>query len=169
VGFTDAGVLDTHTATINWGDGTPTTPGTITEIAGFDVITGTHSFPDNGGFTVRVCATDDDAGTGCDNVPAQVRNLAPVVEAGEKVLTAPGQPVPVHATFTDAGRADTHTATIDWGDGTREAGVVTESNGSGTVTGTHTFTGNSTFVVEVCVTDDDGNVAETGCDSFQAN
>jgi uncharacterized repeat protein (TIGR01451 family) len=166
VGFTDAGVLDTHTATINWGDGTAPTPGTIAEVAGFKVITGTHSYPDNGTFTVRACATDDDGGTGCDNVPAQVRNLVPVVEAGEKVLTAPGQPVPVHATFTDAGRGDTHTATIDWGDGTREAGVVTESNGSGTVTGTHTFTGDSTFVVEVCVTDDDG---ETGCDSFQAN
>ncbi|HEX3128889.1 MAG TPA: CARDB domain-containing protein, partial [Thermoanaerobaculia bacterium] len=166
VGFTDAGVLDTHTATIDWGDGTPPSLGTIAEIAGFDVITGTHSFPDDGSFTVRVCATDDDGGTGCDDVPAQVRNLVPVVEAGEKVLTAPGQPVPVHATFTDAGRADTHTATIDWGDGTREAGVVAESNGSGTVTGTHTFTGDSTFVVEVCVTDDDG---ETGCDSFQAN
>jgi uncharacterized repeat protein (TIGR01451 family) len=166
VGFTDAGVLDTHTATIDWGDGTPATPGAIAEIAGFDVITGTHSFPDNGGFTVRVCATDDDGGTGCDNVPAQVRNLAPVVEAGDKVLTAPGQPVAVHATFTDAGRADTHTATIDWGDGTQEAGTVAESNGSGTVAGTHVFSGDRTFVVEVCVTDDDG---ETGCDSFQAN
>jgi uncharacterized repeat protein (TIGR01451 family) len=166
VGFTDAGVLDTHTATIDWGDGTPPSAGTITEIAGFDVITGTHSFPDDGSFTVRVCATDDDAGTGCDTIPAQVRNLVPVVEAGEKVLTAPGQPVPVNATFTDAGVADTHTATIDWGDGTREAGVVSESNGSGTVAGSHVYTDERTFVVEVCVTDDDG---ETGCDSFQAN
>ncbi len=166
VGFTDAGVLDTHTATIDWGDGTPTAPGTIAKVAGFDVITGTHSFPDDGSFTVRVCATDDDGGTGCDDVPATVRNLAPVVEAGEKVLVDPGQAVTVNATFTDAGRADTHTATIDWGDGTREAGAVSQGSGSGAVSGSHAYTENRTFVVEVCVTDDDG---ETGCDSYQVN
>ena len=166
VGFTDAGVLDSHTATIDWGDGTPPSPGTIAEVAGFDVITGSHSFPDDGSFTVRVCATDDDGGTGCDDVPATVRNLAPVVEAGEKVLVDPGQPVTVNATFTDAGRADTHTATIDWGDGAQQAGAVTQGSGFGTVSGSHTFAEEGTFVIEVCVTDDD---EETGCDSFQAN
>ncbi|MCP3964367.1 MAG: tandem-95 repeat protein, partial [bacterium] len=110
---------------------------------------------------------DDDGGTGCGDVPVTVRNLPPVVEAGEKVLLAAGEPVALEpSTFVDAGVLDTHTATIDWGDGTVEAGVVSETSGSGTVAGSHTYAVEENFVVEVCVTDKDG---DTGCDSFQIN
>jgi hypothetical protein len=58
--------------------------------------------------------------------------------------------------FTDPGVADTHGATIDWGDGTVDAGV-------GTVTGRHVYAAPGAFTVEVCVRDDDGG---SGCDSL---
>jgi hypothetical protein len=90
-------------------------------------------------------------------VPIEVRNVPPSVGA----ITAPagavqmGVPTSLSAPFTDPGRADTHTAVWDWGDGTTSAGVVTESNGSGTVTGSHTYTTANFYTVTVTVTDDD--------------
>ena len=41
--------------------------------------------------------------------------------------------------FHRAGTPDTHTATIDWGDGTVEPGTVAESGGAGTVAGSHVY------------------------------
>ena len=65
------------------------------------------------------------------------------------------------ATFTDAGSGDTHTATIDWGDETVEAGVVDQV--AGTVSGSHTYADDGTYTVTVTVTDDDGG---SGSDSL---
>src|SRR5206468_2320376 len=58
--------------------------------------------------------------------------------------------------FTDPGPLDTHTATINWGDGTSNTGTVTESNGSGTVTGSHTWAEEGFYPVTVTVTDNGG-------------
>src|SRR6185312_4913860 len=125
---------------------------------------------DDGSFRLRVCVTDDDGGTGCGDVPVLVRNMPPVVHAGDKVLADPGQSVSLApATFTDLGVRDTHTATIDWGDGTVVAGTVAEGvpgSGAGTVSGSHLYASNGNFVVTVCVTDNGG---ARGCDSLQVN
>ena len=64
-----------------------------------------------------------------------VNNAAPVVSAGTDQTTNEGTSISLDpATFTDSGSADTHTATINWGDGTPVAtGVVAQGAGSGTV------------------------------------
>jgi hypothetical protein len=54
-----------------------------------------------------------------------------------------GEPLQVRATFTDPGTLDTHTATIDWGDGTVTSGAIDPTNR--TVTGSHTYSSNGTF------------------------
>lgn len=41
------------------------------------------------------------------------------------------------APFTDPGTGDTHTCSINWGDGVVAAGAVVEAAGSGTCTGSH--------------------------------
>ena len=52
--FTDVGVLDSDTATINWGDGN-TTPGTVVAApGGSDTVTGSHVYADNGEYTVTI-------------------------------------------------------------------------------------------------------------------
>ena len=66
------------------------------------------------------------------------------------------------ATYTDPGTADTHTATVDWGDGTAIQGPFAVAGG--VVVGTHTYTSNGVFTVQVCVSDDD---AGSACDTLQ--
>src|SRR5262249_47753049 len=73
-----------------------------------------------------------------------VPNAAPAVGAP----TATPNPVAVNssvalsASFTDKGTHASHTATINWGDGATTTGTVSEvaGSGTGTVTGSHTYT-----------------------------
>jgi VCBS repeat-containing protein len=78
--------------------------------------------------------------------------------------------VSITATFNDLGTLDTHTATIDWGDGHVTTGTVSESpfgppgstaGANGTVTGSHTYKRTGVYTVKVTVTDDDGGVSLT--------
>jgi hypothetical protein len=60
------------------------------------------------------------------------------------------------ANFSDAGDLNPHTATWNWGDGNSTNGVVTESNGSGSVTGSHTYTRAGVYTLTLTVTDNNG-------------
>lgn len=86
-------------------------------------------------------------------------NVAPIVEAGADLRAFAGDTVSLgSAAFLDAGLLGTHTATIDWGDGSpAEPGTVDEHLGSGTVASSHTFATESTYNITVTVTDDAGN------------
>ena len=160
--FSDPGVDDVHTATIDWRDGT-VEPGTVDQGAGNGTVTGSHVYLDDAEVEAEVCITDDDGGTGCGTVPVTVLNVAPTVAAGPDRLAYVGEGLAVEASFSDPGVVDTHTATIDWGDGAVESGVVAGAGGTGTVTGSHVYDEEGVYTVEVCVTDDDGGA---GCDSF---
>jgi hypothetical protein len=103
--------------------------------------------------TITVTADDANGGTATDTFEYSAVNADPVVQTPNDDQSNCG--VSISASFTDAGTADTHTATIDWGDGNTTNGTVTESNGSGTVTGSHTYAGPGNYTVKVTVTDDD--------------
>lgn len=179
--FNDRGSLDTHTATVDWGDGTPVEAGAVNEtpfgppgsVSGANgSVLASHVYADDGTYTVDVCVQDDDGGASCDTLSVTVANVAPQVEAGANMSVDEGDVVFLApATFTDQGTADTHTATIDWGDGTPiESGTVAESpfgppgstaGAGGTVSASHAYGDNGTFVVTVCVSDDDSG---SSCD-----
>src|SRR5262249_42786449 len=136
-------------ATINWGDGT-TSAGTVTADAngGFDVKGsrascgendwfgvldgwGIHFNLGNRHFVVRVTITDTQT-----QDQAKTESLAPVAPTppnlavtAQNVEGTSGQAISgVVATFTDVHSgttASSYTATINWGDGTTSAGVVT--------------------------------------------
>lgn len=61
--FTDPGKLDTHKAVWDWGDGTTTTEGVVTETNGSGSATGNHVYSAPGIYTVTVTVTDKDGGS----------------------------------------------------------------------------------------------------------
>ncbi|TPW19192.1 MAG: Uncharacterized protein FD126_2933, partial [Elusimicrobia bacterium] len=146
--FTDPGFLDTHTATVDWGDGSIDAAAITSK-----TVQGQHAYADNGAYTVTVTVADDDGGTSARNFTATVSNAAPSLAALPDQNAAEGSIVSLQgATFTDAGLSDTHTATVDWGDGTIESAVVS----SKAVQAQHAYGDNGAYTVRVTVTDDDG-------------
>lgn len=59
--FTDAGILDTHTAVLDWGDGAITT-GTIVENNGAGTVTGEHAYEKVGVYWVQLNVSDNNGG-----------------------------------------------------------------------------------------------------------
>ena len=54
----------------------------------------------------------------------------------------------------DSGILDTHTAEIDWGDGSTSVGQMSGMNGQVTVSDHHTYADNGQYVIVVQITDD---------------
>ena len=179
--FNDLGTLDTHTATINWGDGTVPDLGVVSEApfgppgstgGASGTISGSHVYADDGVYTVTITVVDDDGGIVIDSLAVTVNNVAPTVVTGLDQSTAEGSLVSLApATFNDLGTLDTHTATIDWGDGSvPDVGVISESpfgppgstaGADGTVSASHVYADNGVYTVTVTVIDNDGG---TGSD-----
>ena len=160
--FTDPGTLDTHTLSVDWGDGTvqnvAVTPGpfSLTHQYLDDDPTGTAS--DN--YTINVTVTDDDAGTDSASASVTVNNVAP----SGLTLSAPTVNENGVATivlgFVDPGTADVHTVDIDWGDGSLETVVLAAGTRSANLTHQYldddpTGTSSDTYTVNVALQDDD--------------
>jgi parallel beta-helix repeat protein len=84
-----------------------------------------------------------------------VNNAGPILDAGPDQNVNEGDLVTISPTFTDPGSADTHNATIDWGDGKP---VTTIDPATSHLSDNHTFDNNGTYTVTVTVTDDDGGI-----------
>jgi hypothetical protein len=116
--FADPGSLDTHTVSINWGDGTSST---LSLGAGVDSFGGvSHQYLDSGSFTVQVTVADDHGSNTSAGTGLVVNNVAP--SNVQLTLSAPAinenDSTTLSGSFTDPGTLDTHTVTINWGDGT---------------------------------------------------
>ena len=104
-----------------------------------------------------------------DSTSVTVLNVAPTVDADGDTIDE-GEAASVTATFTDPGVLDTHTATIDWDDGTAaEVVVVVQGEGSGSLSANHVYGDNGVYNVEVTVTDNDGGVGIDTVAVFVAN
>jgi hypothetical protein len=162
--FADIGnpsqVASDFTATINWGDGTTTT-GTVTGGTGGPfTISGSHTYADEGTFTVLATFSDDPPST-LTNVP--ITSKAVVADADTLTgtsgigLVTEGQTNTIPFTFIDSYTGNTasdFTATINWGDGTVTAGTVTGSGSSYTVSGQHSYADEGSFTATATLTDD---------------
>ncbi len=160
--FTDPGVLDSHTAVIDWGDGTGSEPGVVGE----GTVSGSHVYADDGVYEVTVTVTDDEGDWHSDSIFVTAANAPPTVALTGPTDGVRGQLLHFVADFADAGTADTHTALVDWGDGSpEEPGFVLEtpfgppgatSGMVGTAFAGHIYTETGTYTVAVTVLDDDG-------------
>ncbi len=152
--FTDPGINDTHTIEWEFGDGHNAS----------GLLTPSHTYADDGVYTVTLTVTDNDGGIGIDTLLVTVNNVNPVVELSPNLELTAGDPIPLVGTFTDVGWLDIHTAEWDFGDGTTENGSLVEEHGnpecSGTVSDMFTYFEAGTYTVNLSVMDDDGGIGQ---------
>ena len=152
-----------YEATIEWGDGTTTT-GTVTGTGGSFEVGGSHTYADEGSYSVIVTLTDTDtpANNGSATSTAAVSDAA--LSASGVSSISPQAFSGTVANFTDENTSSTtadFTATIDWGDGSpTDNGTVSGSGGSYSVSGSHTYTGTGHFTIKVHIVDDGGSTAD---------
>ena len=100
-------------------------------------------------YTVVISVTDNDGGQGTDRLAMTVLNVAPTVDAGADRMAGVGVLFDLTADFSDPGVLDSHTAVIDWGDGTLDPAVVDSAANDGrrvgTATGSHIYTSGGHF------------------------
>ena len=174
-GFSDpAGAADEpFTCSVNYGDGSGATVGAV---SGFNCAGSSHTYADNGSYTVEICVTDKDGGSACNDSIHVVDNIDPIITASTNSAeqcgdTSEGAAVDVSADFSDPGfdnlsiagtLEDFDNSTIDWGDGAIEAATIAETPGSigtattGTASGSHTYSSGGIYTIIVTVQDDDG-------------
>jgi len=148
--FTDPGA-DTWTATVDYGDGSGAQSLTLNSKS-FNL---SHTYGDNGIYTVTVTVTDDDGGVGSDIVVVMVDNAAPAVNAGGDVNINEGGTFSSSGSFTDPG-ADTWTATVDYGDGSDTQPLALLGKSFSLLS--YVYADNGIYTVTIAVTDDDGGV-----------
>ncbi|MBN1853791.1 MAG: hypothetical protein JW829_13750 [Pirellulales bacterium] len=151
--------------TIDWGDDSGAT--VLDLDAGVLSFSAPHTFAD-GPYNAIITATvtGHPCGPQTETVPISVNNVNPEIISLNSTATAPGDAreeelVSVSASFLDAGVLDTHTAMIDWGDGTAlESANVVEINGSGNLSAMHSYLAGGVYMVTLVLTDKDSGAAE---------
>ncbi len=155
-------MLDTFDITIDWGEGVPVV---YSYPAGSTSYSESHQYLDDDPtgtgsdvYAIGVSIVDDDGGTGSAGTSVTVNNVAPVITSASGDSILEGGTASVSAGYTDVGTLDTHTATIDWDDGTSD-GPSAVSGGS--VSGSHAYGDNGTYTVTITVEDDDTGTVST--------
>ena len=160
------------TATINYGDGSPSASGTVVAAPGGFIVVGSHTFTTANPIEPVTVTITDTRGFG----QATANSLATITSPGG-LLTPFGQSASfvagtlssaVVASFTDSSPLAVpgeFTASINWGDGTASsAGTVSIAGAGFDVTGSHTYNVDpvsSTIVVPVTVTITDTLTGDT--------
>ncbi|HLJ96305.1 MAG TPA: choice-of-anchor Q domain-containing protein [Gemmataceae bacterium] len=159
--FTDpAGpsMLSAYSASIDWGDGTPATSGSISQPAGGTTFTvaGSHSYSEEGAYTLTVTVNHETsvAQTVTDSVAVSEVNVVAMGGFSFTASKGTASASQTVATFTDpAGPEATasYTTSINWGDGNTTAGSVTLNQSTFTVSGSHTYAAAGNYTITVTI------------------
>jgi hypothetical protein len=145
-----------YSASINWGDGA-TSAGTITGSGGDFSVSGTHTYAEEGSFTISVTITDvDNPGNNATvSTPATVKDAA--LHATGITASSKNPFNGTVANFTDddpAGTVSDYTASINWGDGSTSGGTIATGF---KVNGNHKYSKTGTYKVTVTIKDAGGS------------
>ena len=160
--FTDAdpnATASDFTATINWGDSTSTTGTVAAQNGGGFAVDGAHTYADEGRYAVGVTVKDVGGSTASTTSTATVADADVLTGQGMKLRGHANEALTnvVVANFQDSYKgnvATDFTAAISWGDGVTTSGVVTDTAGSISVAGTHTYKKPGHEKVVVTLSDD---------------
>lgn len=163
--MTDSGTDGTsadYSASIAWGDGL-SSPGTIVSNGqgGFSIL-GTHTYAEEGNYSVSANLADVGGSTTTATGTARVTDAALHLSVPPFTVTL-GQPITnaLVGTFTDddpgSNPAD-YSATVTWGDGEVDTGAITANGNTFNVTASKVdpFSSSGSSTVSVTVTDTDG-------------
>ena len=189
--FADASANDSFTVTINWGEGDLAV---FSYPAGSIGFTQTHQYLDDNPtgepshlYPISVQIVDDDGDAADATTHVTVNNLNPVATvdevkdaitglslsyidrdgtlvAGDISVLLLGTSIEVKGSYTDIGTLDTHTASIDWDDGTEQPVAI--STLGKTDTASHRYALDQApgdYIIDLTITDDD-----TGSDTSTA-
>lgn len=164
-GFIDEGsmfvssgfLLDTdgasYSALVDFYDETGPEPLLLNPGNSFDLA---HCYLDDGFYTLLVTVFNEEVEYASDTANVTVNNVPPSIESLSVSPTDPVRPgavVDLTVMFSDPGRLDAHTATIQWGDGTSvqyslEAGTTV-------VHDSHSYANAGDYTITVTLIDDD--------------
>ncbi len=123
---------------------------------------------DEGTYTVTVQATDDGGMTSPPSTPVTVigTDITPTaaitgLSAGPSLVIAPQEMLNFSGSFADAGLAESHVATWDFGDGTPVTISNIAAGGPTSLAAPHQYASAGTYTVRLKVADDDGVTGET--------
>ncbi len=162
--------LSDFSASIDWGDGSPVSAGTVSAQTGFFLVSGDHTYPEEGANPVTVVVNDVGGSTTTINSIAQVQD-APIFAFGLPVAAVEGisftGPVAIFVDANPNPPLSDFSAFIDWGDGTGvDTGTITANPSGGfLVNGTHTYPEEGTHTLTVVVVDVGGSVAAASCEA----
>ena len=152
--FTDPGA-DTWTATVNYGDGSGTQALALVDKT-FQL---SHTYVDNGNYTVTVQVTDDDAGMGSDLVEVTVNNVAPTVTVGPDATLTSGETFEFTGGFSDPGIIDHPWSwVIDWGTPPTTTGSTNDQGAP--IMASRQVCAAGAYEVTLTVTDKDGGAGD---------
>jgi PKD repeat protein len=132
-------------------DGTPDGTGST-----FDV-----TLPDDGAVTVRLTVTDDEGASGSTTTSVVFTNAAPTVTLADDLQISADRRMTRTGSFSDPGSADTHTASVDWGEGDGPEPLSLQGS-EFELDHTYAEPGDHVVTVEVC--DDDGGCGQASFD-----
>lgn len=166
--FTDPNIEDTHTVSWHLESSTngQTVPDSLSPSLSFTAI-------DNGTYTFSFTVTDNHGASDTDEVVVTALNVAPVsvidhvtdetgAEIGSDVPVAlVGLEIDLAGAFTDVGTLDTHTATLNWGDGNIQTtfGSFIDCTGGieGSLAADHVYVTAGSYSIGLEITDNDGD------------
>jgi len=174
--FIDPGTLDSHTATVDWGDGSPVESAAVLAGIGASTVGGSHVYADDGIYKVTLTVTDKDGASKSASFFVTVSNVAPtlIVPGPQNVvegnplsitnigtITDPGFNNPLNPNSPPTGSVETFTYWINWGDGNIDTGTATIDHVGGpfdptkaSFDGTHIYADDGPYTVTIRIADD---------------